>query len=44
MTIDSDQFIEPLFLKIRGEMIKFASKIEKETSLTEIRLLQDIKT
>ena len=44
MSIDSDQFLEVLFLRIQGETIKFATNKKKQTYLKEKRLLEDIKT
>ena len=44
MTIDNDLFLEVLLLKIRGETVKFASKLKRQTSQTETKLLEDIKT
>ena len=43
MSIDSDQFLEVLFLRIRGETIKFATN-KKSSYLKENRILEDIKT
>ena len=41
-SIDDDTFLEMLFLRIRGETIKFASTLKKKQNLHEKTLLQDI--
>ena len=41
-TIPSDLFLETLFLRIRGESIKFASHLKKNNYLQEKQLLKDI--
>ena len=43
MTIDSDSFLETLFLQTRGETIKFASKIKKQRLNNEQNLISDIE-
>ena len=42
-TIDHDLFLELLFLRIRGETIKFSSSVKKIDNLKEKQLLQDIE-
>ena len=42
-TIDDDLFLELLFLRIRGETIKFSSSQKKQDNLKEKKLLQDIE-
>ena len=42
-TIDDDLFLELLFLRIRGETIKFSSSQKKQDNLKEKNLLQDIE-
>ena len=42
--IDSDLFLELLFLRIRGETIKFASMLKKKTNLKEKQLINDIES
>ena len=43
-TIEDELFLEVLFLRIRGETIKFASQIKKEVNRNEKELLNDIET
>ena len=42
--IDSDLFLELLFLQIRGETIKFASVLKKQTNNREKQLIADIES
>ena len=42
-TIDDDLYLEILFLRIRGEAIKFSSMQKKRDNLKENSLLQDIE-
>ena len=42
--IDSDLFLELLFLRIRGETIKFASVLKKQTNNREKQLIADIES
>ena len=42
-TIDNDTFLEVLFLQIRGETIKYSSKLKCEQSQREKQLLKDIE-
>ena len=41
-SIDDDLFLEVLFMKIRGETIKFATSLKKRQTSQEKQLLQDI--
>ena len=41
-SIDNDLFLEVLFMKIRGETIKFATSLKKEQRSKEKKLLEDI--
>ena len=43
LRIDNDLFLELLFLRIRGESIKFASNLKKQTNLKEKELMKDIE-
>ena len=42
--IDNDLFLELLFLRIRGESIKFASVLKKRMNNREKQLIADIET
>ena len=42
-TIDPDSFLEALFLRIRGDTIKFSSKVKKQYLNTEKSLISDIE-
>ena len=44
MTIEPDAFLEVLFLRIRGETIKFASTLKRKQLNPENNLIADIKT
>ena len=41
--IDHDLFLEVLFLRIRGETIKFATTLKKENNIKENELKRDIE-
>ena len=43
MTIEPDTFLELLFLRIRGETIKFASTLKKKQRNIEMNLITDIQ-
>ena len=42
-TIDPDLFLEMLYLRIRGETIKFASLLKKNNNRREQELIKDIE-
>ena len=42
-TIMDDIFLETLLLKIRGDTIKFASKLKKERQIKELRLIAEVE-
>ena len=42
-TVDNETFLEVLILRIRGETIKFASCLKKQTDIKEKELLKDIE-
>ena len=44
MTIEDDAFLEALFLRIRGETIKFSTTKKRISTLIEKNLLKDIET
>ena len=41
--IDNENFLEVLNFRIRGETIKFASYMKKQTDIKEKELLKDIE-
>ena len=43
LTIDWDTFLELLIMHIRGETIKFSSRLKQKTNLKEEELIQDIE-
>ena len=42
-SVDSDQFLKVLFLRIRGETIKYSSHFKKHLYTKEQILLEDLK-
>ena len=43
-TIDDDAFLECVYLRIRGESIKFSSKLKKQNENLENKLIKDIRS